>query len=261
MVDKLSIQQDLQSSVSAEAFSFWYGKNQALCDVSISIPSYRITSLIGPSGCGKTTFLRSINRMNDRIPGCRVRGKMFVDDLDVYGKKVDLMSLRRKVGMVFQKPNPFPSSIYENVAMAPRIHYGLSKSELNDLVEESLTKAALWDEVKDSLRKNALELSGGQQQRLCIARTLAVMPQIILMDEPTSALDPISSYRVEELIMSLSKEFTLIVVTHNMHQAARISDFTAFFMLGNLVEFGSTEQVFQRPSEKSTEDYVSGRFG
>ncbi len=221
-----------------------------------------MTCLIGPSGCGKSTFLRVLNRMNDRIHGSRQTGKVIVDGQNIYARGTDLMQLRRKVGMVFQKPNPFPASIFENVAMAPRIHYGLNSSQLEEVVVTALQKAALWDEVKDDYRKKSgMSLSGGQQQRLCIARTLAINPEIILMDEPCSALDPISTYKIEELIKALAGDYTLIVVTHNMHQAGRISSQTAFFNMGELVEHGSTEDIFQRPRQRETEDYVSGRFG
>lgn len=248
--------------VTAQNVDFFYGKQQALKGVNLEIKQGQVTCLIGPSGCGKSTFLRTLNRMNDRIPGSVVKGTITIDGEDIYSKKVDLMNLRRKVGMVFQKPNPFPMSIYENVAMAPRLHYGIKNPDLEQVVEDSLKRAALWDEVKDDYKKkSALSLSGGQQQRLCIARTLAVQPEIILMDEPCSALDPISTYKVEELIQELAGDYTLIVVTHNMHQAARISRETAFFMMGELVEFGLTDDIFQRPRVRATDDYVSGRFG
>ena len=248
--------------VEAKDVDFYYGKNQALKGVTIQIIRNKVTCLIGPSGCGKSTFLRSLNRMNDRITGARHTGLIEIDGENIYSRKTDLMQLRRKVGMVFQKPNPFPTTVYENIAMAPRIHYGFGARELNETVETALQKAALWDEVKDDYkRKHALALSGGQQQRLCIARTLAINPEIILMDEPCSALDPISTYKIEELIKELSGDYTLIVVTHNMHQAGRISSHTAFFNLGELVEYGTTESIFQRPAKRETEDYVSGRFG
>lgn len=249
-------------AVVTERLDFWYGSNQALKNVSIEIPKHEVTCLIGPSGCGKSTFLRTLNRMNDRIIGARHSGLVIVDGEDIYSRRTDLMRLRRKVGMVFQKANPFPTTIFENIAMAPRLHYGIGGSALEQVVEISLRKAALWDEVKDDYRKkNALALSGGQQQRLCIARTLAINPEIVLMDEPCSALDPISTYKIEELIQELSGDYTLIVVTHNMHQAARISTRTAFFNLGELVEYATTEEIFQRPKQRETEDYVSGRFG
>ena len=247
--------------VRADNVSFFYGTHQALRNIDLTFEKNRVTCLIGPSGCGKSTFLRAINRMNDRIPGARLEGTITVDGEDVHSKKMDLMELRRRVGMVFQKPNPFPATIFENVAMAPRLHYGLKGRDSEELVQESLVRAALWDEVKDNLKKSALALSGGQQQRLCIARALAVQPEIILMDEPCSALDPISTYKVEELIRELAQDYTLIVVTHNMHQAARISNCTAFFMLGKLVEVGPTDEIFQRPQSAETEAYVSGRFG
>lgn len=251
----------MQPVASARDVDFYYGSNQALKKVNLDIDKNKVTCFIGPSGCGKSTFLRILNRMNGRIPGSRLTGTVTIDGQDIYSKNVDLMQLRRKVGMVFQKPNPFPASIFENIAMAPRLHYGLKGRELGELVETVLRRAALWDEVRDHLKKSALSLSGGQQQRLCIARTLAVQPEIVLMDEPCSALDPISTYSIEELIRELAQEYTLVVVTHNMHQAARISDYTAFFMLGELVEFGQTEQIFQRPTCPETENYVSGRFG
>ncbi len=251
-----------QVVVETHKLSVRYGKQSAIENINMKIAKNKVTTLIGPSGCGKSTFLRSINKMNDRIPNAYVTGKVLVEGEDIFHKKIDLIALRRKIGMVFQKPNPFPMSIYDNVALAPRMHYGLKGNELDAIVELSLKKAALWDEVKDHLKKKiGLELSGGQQQRLCIARTLAIQPSIILMDEPCSALDPISTYHIEGLIRELADEYTLIVVTHNLHQASRISDYTGFFMLGRLVEYESTEKLFQTPKERETEDYVSGRFG
>jgi len=236
-----------------------YGRVHALKDVSIDIEANSVTAVIGPSGCGKTTFLRVLNRLVD-LDGARVTGKVFLDGEDIFNG-VDVTSLRRRVGMVFQQPNPFPMSIYDNVAFGPRIHGIRDKKHLDSIVEASLRKAALWDEVKDRLHESALRLSGGQQQRLCIARALAVQPEVILMDEPCSALDPVSTARIEALIKDLKREYTLVVVTHNMHQAARISDHTAFFLNGELVEFGKTSQIFTNPAEKRTEDYISGRFG
>ena len=239
----------------------YYGNFHALKNVNISIPEKEITAFIGPSGCGKSTFLKSLNRMNDLVDGCRVEGEIRLDGHNIFAKGVDVAELRRRVGMVFQKPNPFPMSIYDNIAYGPRTHGIHSKARLDEIVERSLRGAAIWDEVKDRLNKSALGMSGGQQQRLCIARALAVEPEVLLMDEPTSALDPISTSKVEELAMDLKKDYTIIIVTHNMQQAARISDKTAFFLLGELVEMGPTEQVFANPVDKRTEDYISGRFG
>jgi phosphate transport system ATP-binding protein len=248
--------------VETQDLSVRYGKQFAIENISMKIAKNKVTTLIGPSGCGKSTFLRCLNRMNDRIPSTHMCGKVLIEGKNIFHKRVDLIALRRRIGMVFQKPNPFPMSIFDNVALAPRMHYGLKGKELDAIVEKSLKKAALWDEVKDNLKKKSgLELSGGQQQRLCIARTLAIQPNIILMDEPCSALDPISTYHIEGLIRELADEYTLIVVTHNLHQASRISDYTGFFMLGRLVEYESTEKLFQAPKERETEDYVSGRFG
>jgi phosphate transport system ATP-binding protein len=242
--------------------SVWYGAKQALKGVSLEVPKDRVTALIGPSGCGKSTLLRCMNRLNDRILDARVEGKVEFHETDIYGKRIDLLALRRKVGMVFQKANPFPMSIYDNVALGPKMHYGVKGKELDSIVEEALRHAALWDEVKDEYRnKNGLALSGGQQQRLCIARMLAVRPEVILMDEPCSALDPISTAKIEELVVELAKDHTMVVVTHNLAQAERISDVTAFFMFGELVEAGPSERVFANPVKKETQDYVTGRFG
>ena len=245
--------------ITVQDLNLWYGAAQALHHVSMEIPGKSITALIGPSGCGKSTFLKTLNRMNDLIPGVRVTGSVLYKEQDVFA--MDVSQLRREVGMVFQKPNPFPMSIYDNVAYGPRTHGIRNKVRLDDIVEQSLRSAAIWDEVKDRLKKNALGLSGGQQQRLCIARALAVEPQVLLMDEPTSALDPISTSKIEELATELKERYTIVIVTHNMQQAARISDRTAFFLLGELVEYGDTEQIFAQPHDKRTEDYITGRFG
>ena len=239
----------------------WYGAHQTLHSVSMDIPEKSITAFIGPSGCGKSTFLKTLNRMNDLVPGVKISGEVRYRGEDIYAPGTDVCRLRREIGMVFQKPNPFPMSIYDNIAYGPRTHGIRSKARLDELVERSLRGAAIWDEVKDRLKKNALGLSGGQQQRLCIARALAVEPAVLLMDEPTSALDPISTSRIEELTMELKERYTIVIVTHNMQQAVRISDRTAFFLLGELVEYGATEQVFSAPAEKRTEDYITGRFG
>lgn len=239
----------------------WYGENQALKNISIDIPEKSITALIGPSGCGKSTFLKTLNRMNDLIPDVKITGCVNYLGEDIYAPGADVNELRRQVGMVFQKPNPFPMSIYDNIAYGPRTHGITSKVKLDDIVERSLRDAAIWDEVKDSLKKSALGLSGGQQQRLCIARALAVEPQVLLMDEPTSALDPISTSKIEELAISLKEKYTIVIVTHNMQQAVRISDRTAFFLLGELIEYGDTEKLFSQPENKRTEDYITGRFG
>ena len=239
----------------------WYGAHQALHSVSMDIPEKSITAFIGPSGCGKSTFLKTLNRMNDLVPGVKIAVEVLYILKDIYAPGTDVCRLRREIGMVFQKPNPFPMSIYDNIAYGPRTHGIRSKTKLDELVERSLRGAAIWDEVKDRLKKNALGLSGGQQQRLCIARALAVEPAVLLMDEPTSALDPISTSRIEELTMELKERYTIVIVTHNMQQAVRISDRTAFFLLGELVEYGATEQVFSAPAEKRTEDYITGRFG
>ena len=245
--------------ITVQDLNLWYGAAQALHHVSMEIPEKSITALIGPSGCGKSTFLKTLNRMNDLIPGVKVTGSVLYKEQDVFA--MDVSQLRREVGMVFQKPNPFPMSIYDNVAYGPRTHGIRNKVRLDDIVEQSLRSAAIWDEVKDRLKKNALGLSGGQQQRLCIARALAVEPQVLLMDEPTSALDPISTSKIEELASELKERYTIVIVTHNMQQAARISDRTAFFLLGELVEYGDTEQIFAQPHDKRTEDYITGRFG
>ncbi len=241
--------------------SLFYGPTQALKQVYMKILRQSVTALIGPSGCGKSTFLRTLNRMNDTIPGVRIEGRVRIDNIDIYGPQINVVALRRVVGMVFQKSNPFPKSIFDNVAYGPRLHRIKSRITLKEIVESSLKKAALWDEVKDRLHQSAMELSGGQQQRLCIARALAVNPEILLMDEPASALDPISTGKIEELIHSLKENYTIIIVTHNMQQAARISDYTAYFYLGSLVEYGTTKKIFTNPERKETEDYVTGRFG
>jgi phosphate transport system ATP-binding protein len=253
---------DGPSKIDVDAMNFYYGEKLALQDISIRIKPHVVTAFIGPSGCGKSTFLRTLNRMNDIIPGTRVEGQILIDNVDIYKSGMDVVRLRRRVGMVFQKSNPFPKSIFENVAYGLRINgMASSKSEVTARVEESLTNAALWDEVKDRLHESALALSGGQQQRLCIARALAVRPDILLMDEPASALDPIATQRIEELVYDLKKIYTIVIVTHNMQQAARVSDHTAFFWLGRLVEYDRTEKIFTAPAEKLTEDYVTGRFG
>lgn len=247
--------------MTAKDLCLWYGENQALKNINITIPEKSITALIGPSGCGKSTFLKTLNRMNDLIPIVKITGEVFYNGRSIFDKDVDVNELRRDVGMVFQKPNPFPMSIYDNIAFGPRTHGITNKVKLDEIVERALRDAAIWDEVKDRLKKNALGLSGGQQQRLCIARALAVKPKVLLMDEPTSALDPISTSRIEELALQLKEKYTIITVTHNMQQAVRISDNTAFFLLGELVEFGETEELFSQPKDKRTEDYITGRFG
>lgn len=246
--------------IVVENLNIYYGNFQALKNMNAAFKEHEITALIGPSGCGKSTLLKSLNRMNDLVEGCRITGNIWLDDEDIYGN-MDINLLRKRVGMVFQKPNPFPMSIYDNIAFGPRTHGIRSKAALDDIVERSLKGAAIWDEVKDRLKKSALSMSGGQQQRLCIARALAVEPEVLLMDEPTSALDPISTAKVEELAIELKKNYTIIIVTHNMQQALRISDRTAFFLLGEMVEFGETEKLFSMPQEKRTEDYITGRFG
>ena len=251
----------MSNIVTVKDMCFWYGAHQALKDINIDIPEKSITALIGPSGCGKSTFLKTLNRMNDLIPGVKITGDIRYKDTDIFDSSVNVNELRREVGMVFQKPNPFPMSIYDNIAYGPRTHGIKNKAKLDDIVERSLKDAAIWDEVKDRLKKNALGLSGGQQQRLCIARAIAVEPEVLLMDEPTSALDPISTSKIEELALELKKKYTIIIVTHNMQQAVRISDKTAFFLLGELVEYDDTEKLFSEPKDKRTEDYITGRFG
>ena len=246
--------------ITAKNLNLWYTTNHALKDINIELPERQITALIGPSGCGKSTFLKSLNRMNDLVEGCRIEGEIFLDGVDIY-KDMDVNILRKKVGMVFQKPNPFPMSIYDNIAYGPRIHGIKSKVALDEIVERSLRQAAIWDECKDRLKKSALGMSGGQQQRLCIARALAVEPDILLMDEPTSALDPISTSKIEDLAEELKEKYTIVMVTHNMQQAARIADKTAFFLLGEVIEFDETEKMFSAPRDKRTEDYITGRFG
>jgi len=247
--------------IRAKDLNFYYGSVQALYGITIDIPPRQVTALIGPSGCGKSTFLRSLNRMNDVIDGARTEGKIRIDELDIYDYATDIVALRKKVGMVFQKSNPFPKSVFDNVAYGPRIHGIKNRKELAGIVEKSLVRSALWNEVKDRLDKNALDLSGGQQQRLCIARALAVEPEILLMDEPASALDPQSTAKIEDLIDELRRDYTIVIVTHNMQQAARVSDLTAFLYEGYLVETGPTKQIFTKPQEKKTEDYITGRFG
>ncbi|MBQ8181223.1 MAG: phosphate ABC transporter ATP-binding protein [Ruminococcus sp.] len=247
--------------MTAKDLNLWYDQTQALKNVNITIPEKSITAFIGPSGCGKSTFLKTLNRMNDLIPTVKITGEVCYNGQNIYDSSVDVNELRREIGMVFQKPNPFPMSIYDNIAYGPRTHGIKSKVKLDEIVEQSLRDAAIWDEVKDRLKKNALGMSGGQQQRLCIARALAVKPKILLMDEPTSALDPISTSRIEELAIELKKSYTIVIVTHNMQQAVRISDNTAFFLLGELIEYGETEKLFSQPVDKRTEDYITGRFG
>ena len=249
------------SKIDVSNMDLYYGDFHALKNINLSIDVNEVTAFIGPSGCGKSTLLKSINRMNDLVPGCRITGEMLLDGENIYGGKMDVNGLRKRVGMVFQKPNPFPMSIYDNIAYGPRTHGVRSKAKLDDIVEQSLRQAAIWDEVKDRLKKSALGMSGGQQQRLCIARALAVQPEVLLMDEPTSALDPISTSKIEDLAVELKKDDTIVMVTHNMQQAARISDKTAFFLLGEVVEYGETEQIFSMPKDKRTEDYITGRFG
>ena len=255
MVDRMS------TIISVQGLNLWYSANQALYDVSMELPEHEITAFIGPSGCGKSTFLKTLNRMNDLIEGVRIEGKILYENQDIYAPQVDTTWLRKEIGMVFQKPNPFPMSIYDNIAYGPKLQGIRSKVKLDEIVENSLKGAAIWDEVKDRLNKSALGLSGGQQQRLCIARALAVEPKVLLMDEPTSALDPISTSKIEELAAELKKDYTIIMVTHNMQQAASISDRTAFFLLGKMIEYGETEQIFSMPKDKRTEDYITGRFG
>lgn len=250
----------MADSIKTENLNLWYGENQALKNINAEISEKQITALIGPSGCGKSTFLKTLNRMNDLVDGCKIEGNIYINNTDIY-RNMDVNILRKNVGMVFQKPNPFPMSIYDNIAYGPRIHGIKSKFKLDEIVERSLKQAAIWNECKDRLKKSALSMSGGQQQRLCIARALAVEPQILLMDEPTSALDPISTSKIEDLALELKKEYTIIIVTHNMQQAMRIADKTAFFLLGEMVEFDETEKMFSNPEDKRTKDYISGRFG
>ena len=249
------------SIISVKDMCLWYGDHQALKNVNIEIPEKSITAFIGPSGCGKSTFLKTLNRMNDLITGVKITGDIRYEGTDIFSKEVDVNNLRKEIGMVFQKPNPFPMSIYDNIAYGPRTHGITNRVELDGIVERALRDAAIWDEVKDRLKKNALGMSGGQQQRLCIARALAVEPKVLLMDEPTSALDPISTSRIEELVMELREKYTIVMVTHNMQQAVRVSDHTAFFLLGELVEFGKTDDIFSQPKDQRTEDYITGRFG
>jgi phosphate transport system ATP-binding protein len=249
------------AKISVRNLNLYYGEKQALRNISIDMPPNRVTALIGPSGCGKSTFLRSLNRMNDLIGHVKIDGKVMVDDVDVYDRRVDVVELRKRIGMIFQKSNPFPKSIFENVAYGPRINGLRDRKRLDEIVETTLKKAALWDEVKDELGKSAMALSGGQQQRLCIARALAVDPEVLLMDEPASALDPIATAKIEELIYDFKENYTIVIVTHNMQQAARVSDFTAFFYMGELIEIDETRKIFTSPGKKQTEDYVTGRFG
>ena len=247
--------------ITVKDMCLWYGNHKALNDINIEIPEKSITALIGPSGCGKSTFLKTLNRMNDLIPNVKITGDVRYEGKDIFARDVDVNNLRKEIGMVFQKPNPFPMSIYDNVAYGPRTHGVTAKVKLDEIVERALHDAAIWDEVKDRLKKNALGMSGGQQQRLCIARALAVQPKVLLMDEPTSALDPISTSRIEELVVELKEKYTIVMVTHNMQQAVRVSDYTAFFLLGDLVEFDTTDTIFFQPQDKRTEDYITGRFG
>jgi phosphate transport system ATP-binding protein len=247
--------------LESAGLDIWFGSKQAIINVDLKIPKHNITAIIGPSGCGKSTFLRALNRMNEVIPISRTQGSVFYNGQDIYSSNVDVVELRKKVGMVFQKPNPFPKSIYENIAYGPKIHGIKNKAELNAIVEETLKSAALWDEIEDRLHSSAMGLSGGQQQRLCIARAMAVKPEIILMDEPCSALDPISTAKIEDLMIELKQDYTVIIVTHNMMQAARVSDYTAYFLLGELIEYSETKDLFEYPKDKRTEDYITGRFG
>lgn len=249
------------SKIEISNMDLFYGDFQALKNINLGIKENEITAFIGPSGCGKSTLLKSLNRMNDLVEGCRITGEIKLDGVNIYNRDYDVNSLRKRVGMVFQKPNPFPMSIYDNIAYGPRTHGIKKKKDLDEIVERSLRQAAIWDEVKDDLRKNALRISGGQQQRICIARALAVEPEILLMDEPTSALDPISTAKIEDLVQELKKDYTIVMVTHNMQQAARVSDKTAFFLIGEIIEFNKTEKIFSVPEDKRTEDYITGRFG
>ncbi|MBD3285342.1 phosphate ABC transporter ATP-binding protein [candidate division WOR-3 bacterium] len=259
--EKRAVRSTSSAAVLTENLDFYYGSAQALFDITLDIPSQHVTALIGPSGCGKSTFLRCLNRMNDIIPGTKVEGKLYIDGENIYERNTDVVALRKKVGMVFQKSNPFPKSVFDNVAYGPRIHGERNMKRLSEIVERSLVHAGLWEEVKERLQDNALDLSGGQQQRLCIARALAVDPEILLMDEPTSALDPKATARVEDLIEELVKDFSIVIVTHNIQQAARVSDFTAFLFEGKLIEFDNTRKLFTKPAKKQTEDYITGRFG
>ena len=251
----------MENEITAKELNLWYGENHALHDISLDVPSKEITALIGPSGCGKSTFLKTLNRMNDLVPNVKIKGDVLYRNKSIFDPSVDVNLLRKEIGMVFQKPNPFPMSIYDNIAYGPRTHGIKHKVDLDEIVERSLRNAAIWDEVKDRLKKNALGLSGGQQQRICIARALAVEPSVLLMDEPTSALDPISTSKIEELAVELRNRYTIIIVTHNMQQAVRISDQTAFFLMGELIEYGNTEELFSNPKEEKTENYITGRFG
>ncbi|WP_028308694.1 phosphate ABC transporter ATP-binding protein PstB [Desulfitibacter alkalitolerans] len=251
----------MQTKIEVEGLNLYYGSLKALSNVSLQLPSNQVSALIGPSGCGKSTFIRTLNRMNDLISGVTIQGKVLIDNINIYDKEIDVVELRKRIGMVFQKPNPFPMSIYENVIYGPRCHGVKDKKKLNEIMEKSLKKAVLWDEVKDRLKDSALSLSGGQQQRLCIARVLAVEPDIVLMDEPTSALDPIATLKIEELVTNLKEDYTIVIVTHNMEQAARVSDTTSFFLNGEVIETGPTELIFTNPKQKKTEDYITGRFG
>jgi len=251
----------MEAKIEARKFSFYYGKRQALKEISLTVKEHQITALIGPSGCGKSTFLRALNRMNDTIIGARAEGEVLLDSLNIYAPGVDVVELRKRVGMVFQQPNPFPKTIFENVAFGPRVLDLDRQISLDEVVEKSLRSAALWDEVKDVLNKSGLALSGGQQQRLCIARALATEPEVLLMDEPCSALDPQSTLRIEQLMEELKERYTIVIVTHNMQQAARVSDWTGFLLLGDLIEYGRTAELFSRPQDKRTEDYITGRFG
>jgi phosphate transport system ATP-binding protein len=252
---------EAKAKIEAKDLDFYYGNKKALHSISMVAPKNKVTALIGPSGCGKSTFIRTLNRMNDVIPGSRVEGKVIIDGVDIYSQKVDVVELRRKIGMVFQKPNPFPKSIFDNIAYGLRINGMKNKNKIEEIVEKSLQEAALWDEVKDRLKENAFSLSGGQQQRLCIARSLAVEPEVILYDEPCSAIDPIATAKIEDLIQKQREKYTVVIVTHNMQQAARVSDYTAFLMLGELIEYGETPRLFTNPENKLTEDYITGRFG
>ncbi len=255
------MEMDRSTKISTRNLNLYYGEKQALRSITIDIPVSRVTALIGPSGCGKSTYLRSLNRMNDLIDNVKIDGNVLIDDVDIYAENVDVVELRKRVGMIFQKSNPFPKSIYENVAYGPKINGIRDKKKLDEIVETSLKRSAIWDEVKDDLNKSALALSGGQQQRLCIARALAVNPEVLLMDEPASALDPIATAKIEELIYELKENYTIVIVTHNMQQAARVSDYTGFFYIGELVEFGETRKMFTTPEKKQTEEYITGRFG